>query len=1627
MIIFKQTLHSLSQKIVKMKRSVILLLVNILLFSTLYSQPKYFSLNDETDQPVSLRSSVAIKNFDVSIKNARPFVLNPMVRNHNNVTVGDTLLLALFPEKEYPSVIQSKTTDVNGITTLTARLTDFRFAYCFISISNQAVLLNIDIPERKENYTTRFHHQKTQQYLIQLDENNLDILKDGNMSIKSKDSLIKSQLPKDITNPVNVNKENATGSESAKLGFTPEDSAQVDILVLYTPAAKEWADTHQGSINNTIGISIANCNLVSENSKLGINFHLVHSTEVDYNESGDSYSDLDNLTDGGIPNVHGIRDALAADVVLLLTTNNDFGGIAWLLYDKYGIKDYAYTVVRVQQSSGLSTIHEIGHNFGAHHPKQQIYEPGPTFWSNWPENTWSAGWRWIGDDNNYYCTVMGYQDGWVYPDGNSNTWVPYFSDPDISFQRHPVGDIADGNNARTIREMKHVVAGYREAIHQITPTLYTESVHTITADMVVSGGFIADMGDTLVTARGVVWSTTPLPDLSNNYTVDGSGTGAFTSQISNLVLNNIYYVRAYATNSFGTAYGNQVAFIYNGGVTRDFVTLWQLPEEQTTLELALVTSGEANYTWETVPAEQNGSGILPKVYGVVQIPDLPAGKTIRLSISPDNLKRFFTTQPYNPTVDIADKENLLDVEQWGTAQWNSMKFAFSGCKNLNISAIDIPDLSKVSNMSYMFGFCYALTGPANISNWYVGSANNMNALFCYATTFDQDLSGWDVSNVKDMTAMFQGARVFNQDISKWDVSGVTLMDQMFNDTKAFNQDIGSWDVSKVTSMNTMFGWASTFNQNIGGWNVSNVTGMFSMFYGAPAFNQDIGSWDVSKVSNMCQMFCDASSFNQDIGNWDVSNVTTMVSMFNNDTIFNQNIGRWDVSKVTNMYYMFAFAKYFNQDIGSWNVSNVTDMEAMFLLNSNFNQDIGGWNVSNVKTMSSMFRSATNFNQNNSGWDVSKVTNMSGMFNGASTFNQNIGNWNVSSVTDMSSMFCFTDSLNQDLSRWDVSKVTNMRGMFYNATIFNQDIGKWNTSKVTNMGNMFTQTSAFNQDLSEWDVSSVDKMPFMFEKAEAFNQDIGNWDVSKVTDMSGMLNYAGAFNQDIGKWNLSGSPNMVNMLDYCAIDSKNYSATLKGWSTNVNTPNSLALGAAGMQYECSAVDARTILTSDKNWTINGDRPISIVTLSGEISGETNVNPGQKSVTYTVPEMGNAISYTWTLPTGATGVSTSNNIVVDFNSDATSGFITVAGIDFCGQGTETSLYITVKRLPFPAGVIEGNTTVCQGQTSVLYISGVIDYATSYSWTLPTGATGTSTVRSIMVDFGTSAVSGNLSVRGRTESGDGVESSLAITVNPLPVDADIISGISIVYQGQNSVNYTVPSIANATSYIWTLPDGATGTSETNSLMVNYSSSAISGNITVKGHNDCGNGTASLLAITVNSSIKHDIPLNPGWNIISTNVIPSNLDLKVIFQSLIYTGKLIKVIDEAGKTIEDFGILGGWKNHIGNLNSSKGYKVYVTEECTLSVEGVPVPLPYNINLISGWNIISYPCTISQNAKAIVQPLIDEDKLIKVMDEGGKTIENYITFGDWINNIGNFIPGKGYKVYTNSSCTLTIPETEYK
>jgi surface protein len=217
-----------------------------------------------------------------------------------------------------------------------------------------------------------------------------------------------------------------------------------------------------------------------------------------------------------------------------------------------------------------------------------------------------------------------------------------------------------------------------------------------------------------------------------------------------------------------------------------------------------------------------------------------------------------------------DTAKLMTIAQWGTGKWTSMRESFLACTNMTVTATDAPDLSNVTDLSYMF---YSATQfDADISHWDTSHVTDMGSMFEYATSFNQDLNTWDTSHVTDMTLMFRGASDFNGAIGDWDISNVWVMYAMFSGASAFNQDIGDWDVSHIGNLAWLFEGATSFNQDIGAWNVSNVGDFQEMFKNAIVFNQDISGWDTSSGKSFHGMFEGATAFDQNLGGWDVMGI-----------------------------------------------------------------------------------------------------------------------------------------------------------------------------------------------------------------------------------------------------------------------------------------------------------------------------------------------------------------------------------------------------------------------------------------------------------------------------------------------------------------------------------------------------------------------------------------------------------------------------------------------------------------------------------------------------------------------------------------------------------------------------------
>ena len=202
-----------------------------------------------------------------------------------------------------------------------------------------------------------------------------------------------------------------------------------------------------------------------------------------------------------------------------------------------------------------------------------------------------------------------------------------------------------------------------------------------------------------------------------------------------------------------------------------FITIWKTdnPGDSEDNQIEIPGSGtKYKIFWEEVGNPSN-SGLVTATNS--RIITFPKAGTYKVSIS-GGAPAFHRIK-----FSSSNSKKIISIEQWGSIEWSSFREAFWGCRNLNSSATDTPDLKNVQNMRDMFTYCENFNG--NISDWDVSNITNMHGVFAVCKSFNQDISSWDVSKVTNMHTMFRGAESFNQDISSWDVSNVTAMSAMF--------------------------------------------------------------------------------------------------------------------------------------------------------------------------------------------------------------------------------------------------------------------------------------------------------------------------------------------------------------------------------------------------------------------------------------------------------------------------------------------------------------------------------------------------------------------------------------------------------------------------------------------------------------------------------------------------------------------------------------------------------------------------------------------------------------------------------------------------------------------------------
>jgi hypothetical protein len=332
-------------------------------------------------------------------------------------------------------------------------------------------------------------------------------------------------------------------------------------------------------------------------------------------------------------------------------------------------------------------------------------------------------------------------------------------------------------------------------------------------------------------------------------------------------------------------------------------------------------------------------------------------------------------------------------------------------------------------------------------------------------------------------------------------------------------------------------------------------------------------------------------------------------------------------------------------------------------------------------------------------------------------------------------------------------------------------------------------------------------------------------------------------------------------------------------------------------------------------------------------------GVSSETYTCGTVVGATSYVWTAPTGATitsGAGTST-VTISFGATFTSGNITVAAANACGTGLVKTLAVRSTLLA-PTLVSTSTTGLCpSGVSSATYTCGTVAGATSYIWTVPTGATiasgaGTSTVS---ISFGAAFTFGNITVAAANDCGTGLVKTLA--VRSTLAAPGVVTGSTAVCANSTDNAYSVLPVAGATSYIWTVPAGATITSGsgTNSIVVDFGTT-VTGGITVKGVNDCGNGLSRSLTLTMSCMGTYGSDNKVVTDITSETLVnfypnPTSENLNMNFVSQVDKDVVIEVFNSLGSKVSSvkYSLTAGENSIITNVSEYNNgvYFVKITD----------------------------------------------------------------------------------------------------
>ena len=439
--------------------------------------------------------------------------------------------------------------------------------------------------------------------------------------------------------------------------------------------------------------------------------------------------------------------------VTLSDASEEAAGWYWQFNRKQGYKHDGTTrtpatawITNISENSDWTAANdpcalELG--TGWHLPTNSEWTAADAGWNTWAD-PWGSVLKLHAAGSLYYSNGSLYKRGingsyWSSTQLNvTSGWYLYFNS-DYCYMNNTSNNLKRwGFTARCVKDL--------------TPTLTTTAASAITATTTTSGGEITDQGGSMVTVRGVCWSTSANPTTAlATKTTDGTGIGTFTSLMTGLNGNTLYYVRAYATNSFGTAYGNEVNFTTaaflcgTSTITRSHLaTLGVAPVDKT------VTYGTASTTLfgGTKCAITQNLGATSQATAVENATEVSAGwywqfnrkqgweyTTSRVPVSPswdataDNLSATWEAAKDPCTLELGPAWRIPTISEWenadNTGGWTNGEESFGSILKMHYAGYIVNSTGELNERG-AHGYYWSSTQDNSATGWLL----DLSSSFC---------------------------------------------------------------------------------------------------------------------------------------------------------------------------------------------------------------------------------------------------------------------------------------------------------------------------------------------------------------------------------------------------------------------------------------------------------------------------------------------------------------------------------------------------------------------------------------------------------------------------------------------------------------------------------------------------------------------------------------------------------------------------------------------------------------------------------------------------------------------------------------------------------------------------------